>query len=116
MFHVRNTSGKLHYFLVVLTFDFLNTIFVGCPKAVQFLMDYGAPAGVSNSLGVPALTFIAEKMPDVAYNALSQFKMVDMPKKQVNWFINNLENYDNRGTKNIEKTALEVTHLLFDLI
>ena len=64
--------------------------------------------GVVNDMGVSAMSFIAEKMPEVAYNALSQYVLEDSAKKQVKWFINTLENYDNNGMM-VDKTPLEVS-------
>ena len=79
----------------------------GRAEAVQYLMDMGAPTAVTNSFGVSAMSFIAEKMPAVAYNALSQFVDVDTAKMKKKWFIYNFENYENRGSA-IEKSVLEL--------
>ena len=71
--------------------------------------------GVVNDMGVSAMSFIAEKMPEVAYNALSQYVLQDRGKRQVRWFINTLENYDNSGLT-VDKTPLEVRTLKYSFI
>ena len=79
----------------------------GSAQAVQYLMDIGAPVSVTNCFGISAMSFIAEKMPVVAYNALSQFLQVDTTKNEKKWFIYNLENYENRGSM-LEKSVIEL--------
>ena len=79
----------------------------GSAQAVQYLMDIGAPVYVTNTLGISAMSYIAEKMPSVAHSALSQFLEVDNATKVKKWFIYNLENYENRGST-IEKSVLEL--------
>ena len=71
--------------------------------------------GVVNDMGVSAMSFIAEKMPEVAYSALSQYVLQDRGKRQVRWFINTLENYDNSGLT-VDKTPLEVSNLKYKFI
>ena len=70
-------------------------------------MDIGAPVGVVNSQGIPAMSFIAEKMPEVAYHALTQYVLIDFPKKQAKYFLSTLGNYEHKE-KTIEKSPLEV--------
>ena len=72
-------------------------------------MDSGFPVGVFNIHGTPAISLITEKMPDVAYTALSQYMEVDLSKKMIKYFLKTLENIDSKANSR-EKSPLEVKY------
>ena len=86
----------------------MNVLFQGRSKTAQYLLDIGAPVGIVNTLGIPAMSYIAEKMPEVAYHALSQYMVSS--KLETRYYLHTLDNYGHKS-KTVEKSPLEVWYL-----
>ena len=74
------------------------------------LLDFDAPAGVYDIKGNSAMSHMVEKMPNVAYAALSQFYVDDKALRRKYYYLNQLESLKNgkEMKTNHAKTALEV--------
>ena len=79
------------------------------------LLDFEAPAGVYDSKGNSAMAHMVEKMPNVAYAALSQFYIDDKALRRKYYYLNQLESCrdEKEMGQNHAKTALEVEPFLF---
>ena len=80
---------------------------LGAADTAQFLLDLGAPAGVCDSDGNPAICHLLEKTPHVAYKALDQFIVYQRSFNRDEMYLYQLENR-NPNTQIIVKSPLEV--------
>ena len=89
--------------------------FVGRAQAAMTLLDFDAPAGVYDGKGNSAMAHMVEKMPNVAYAALSQFYIDDKALRRKYYYLNQLESGKDEKElgQNNAKTALEVEPFLF---
>ena len=86
----------------------MDGLFIGSTETAQFLLDIGAPAGIYDSEGNSAITYLLEKMPHVAYRALHQFVVSNRSLKQSDMYLMYLEGYSKGRSAMIQKSPLEV--------
>eukprot|EP00795_Rhopilema_esculentum_P002480 gene2480-18142_t len=82
----------------------------GRAHAATALLDADAPAGVYDIYGTSALACMVEKMPAVAYNAISQFYIDDKALRRKYFYLDQLESDVNAKdkSKSFAKNALEM--------
>jgi len=82
----------------------------GRAQAAMTLLDFDAPAGVYDGKGNSAMAHMVEKMPNVAYAALSQFYIDDKALRRKYYYLNQLESGKDEKElgQNNAKTALEM--------
>lgn len=63
----------------------------GREESCRILLQYGAPAGVYDDTGMPCLTHLIEKLPDVAAEALDQFQKINKGTRTTFFYLSYLE-------------------------
>jgi len=87
----------------------------GSTETAQFLLDVGAPAGIYDSEGNSAIANLLEKMPHVAYRALHQFVVTNMPLKRSEMYLSYLESGSTGKANMIAKSPLEMITIYDDI-
>ena len=66
-------------------------MFIARADAAQYLIEQGAPAGVYDSSGTACLALMIEKMPQVAIEAVEQFRLLDRAFRKHYYYLSYLE-------------------------
>ncbi|XP_047134098.1 uncharacterized protein LOC100209684 isoform X1 [Hydra vulgaris] len=108
-FFLKDSEGKTPLFLAAE---------YGSSKTAQLLLDLEAPIGVYDNDGNFCLSYLIEKMPDVAYQALNQFKVANISLGRNEVYLSYLEKNPNSKVGNFTKVPLEMITIYdeYDLI